>query len=61
MLYVDVQRDEKIKAELLAYEKSKPSFNQPAQDESSNSDDEDDGKDEYHFIFNNFSPEKVLA
>lgn len=41
---VDVQRDEKIKAELLAYEKSKPSFTQPPRDESSNSDD-DDGKD----------------
>jgi len=35
---LDVQRDEAIKAELLAYEKSQPSFNQPPQDESSNSD-----------------------
>ena len=40
----DVQRDEKIKAELLAYEKSKPSYDQPPQDYSSNSDD-DDGMD----------------
>jgi len=39
----DVQRDEKIKAELLAYEKSKPSYDQPPQDGSSNSDDDDDG------------------
>lgn len=38
----DVRRDEKIKAELLAYEKSKPSFNQPPQDESSNSDEDDE-------------------
>ena len=36
----DVQRDEKIKAELLAYEKSKPSIDQPPQNESSNSDDD---------------------
>ena len=41
---IDV-RDEKIKAELLAYEKSKPSFSQPPRDESSNSDEDDDGKD----------------
>lgn len=40
---IDIQRDEKIKAELLAYEKSKPSFNQRAQDESSNSDDDNSG------------------
>ena len=48
--FADVQRDEKIKAELLAYEKSKPSFNQPPQDESSNSDDDDDedGMNQYH-------------
>ena len=39
---LDVQRDEKIKAELLAYEKSKSSFVQPPQDESSNSDNDDD-------------------
>lgn len=38
----DVQRDEKIKAELLVYEKSKSSFNQPPQDESSNSEDDED-------------------
>lgn len=38
-----MQRDEKIKAELLAYEKSKPSYDQPPQDNSSNSD--DDGMD----------------
>ena len=41
-IIVDVQRDEKIKAELLVYEKSKPSFVQPPQDESSNSDNDDD-------------------
>ena len=38
---IDVQRDEKIKAELLVYEKSKSSFNQPPQDESSNSEDDE--------------------
>ena len=52
----DVQRDEKIKAELLAYEKSKPTFNQPPQDESSNSDeDNEDGINHllswFQFIF----------
>jgi len=35
---IDLQRDEAIKAELLAHEKSQSSFNRPPQDESSNSD-----------------------
>ena len=38
---IDVQQDEKIKAELLVYEKSKSSFNQPPQDESCNSKDDE--------------------
>ncbi|XP_065910488.1 general transcription factor IIE subunit 1-like isoform X2 [Dysidea avara] len=36
----DLQRDKTIKAELLAHEKSQPSFNRPPQDESSNSDED---------------------
>ena len=38
---IDVQQDEKIKAELLVYEKSKSSFNQPPQDESCSSKDDE--------------------